>query len=410
MNCSKCASLIDPNGELICFDCIDVPTPCSGCNRPVKKFGLLIGEEGYCSDCAALYAACIACKKLSLKNRLFHSMDGLVCSDCIHSPLFRKIQVVRCLACQEFVTEEDYSGKYQRCRRCAIASPPIKNYNADVLDYCRSWYVGANGGLDSSEAPLPNLTYFGVELEVELAGEVAYASSKIAETALNAIKHLPNFAIAKSDSSLSRGFEIVSAPATLQAHKKKWDEFFSWLEKEPNSPIDSFNTGTCGMHVHIGRANLSSMQIGKMIQFIYNPKNRNFMRTVAQRESDYAEVTSKRTIKDGTAERQSMYRSAAIDSPSLRRTALNTIPNHTVELRIFKGTTSRDVFFANLEFCKALVDFCAPGVTSIEKAAHWEFFCNFVHDNGWHYRYLHKFLANKSLVPRVMKDRTRRSP
>src|SRR4051812_47009139 len=99
--------------------------------------------------------------------------------------------------------------------------------------------------------------FFGVELEVEVDSDFQRA-----ERAERVIKSLPsNFAIAKKDGSVKKGFEICSCPASLQYHSTAWDKFF---EKATHG-LRGFSGENCGMHVHVSRASLSSLQIGKIV-------------------------------------------------------------------------------------------------------------------------------------------------
>lgn len=61
----------------------------------------------------------------------------------------------------------------------------------------------------------------------------------------------------KSDGSLDRGVEIVSHPAPLRYHMRK----FGWsdiLGIATDCGAQSHDAGTCGLHVHVGRASLGN--------------------------------------------------------------------------------------------------------------------------------------------------------
>ena len=62
---------------------------------------------------------------------------------------------------------------------------------------------------------------------------------------------MSGFALCKHDGSLENGFEIVTAPATLSVHKDRWAKF---CEKNYADSLSSWNTATCGMHVHVGQS------------------------------------------------------------------------------------------------------------------------------------------------------------
>lgn len=448
--CSNCSTPTDPfltalvNGKLVCINCISIPVECcSHCEKQLGEYALIIGDKKYCSTCEKLYDTCDTCMRHTLCTALRRSVDdGKVCHTCISLGTHHECHVckkyastkqlrtlganlvcsgchnthTRCRCCAMVVKREDYLAFTDSCRICAANMVPVKKYSTKATDFCKCWHVNSCGGLSSTDQPLAKLPYYGVELEVEVVGKLdgrgrmIVSDARIEQVARQVLAQLSGFAILKKDSSIKHGFEIVTAPASIKAQKQKWEKFFTWLEQQDEPPIVSFNTDTCGMHVHISRSCLTTMQIGKMMQFMYNPVNAAFITTIAQRNpAKYAEINSMRTIKDCTPLRQEENRQALAWNRQLRHTAFNTIPEKTVELRIFRGNTSRDGFLANLEFCQALMDFCASGVVSIEDATRWENLCEFIHTHHSCYPYLHKFLANKNLVSRVFRERTRRN-
>jgi hypothetical protein len=441
--CQKCKTEIDPFlaiaivGGIICSGCLTKPSvSCSHCGKGLSDNTIAYNHDGirHCADCATLFDNCYSCMRLTFRadmkktaenhdvchtcsvvhyfefhkcnktmhrNRAHHISKFLLCTGCYSTHSF-------CRVCRLIVHRDDFIEGAQACRLCIINAIPIKPYKTKVQEFCMCWHMDKCGVVASTLEPQPKLPYLGVELEVEVNGEkdergrMLVHPAKIDQIARQILTKMAGFAILKSDSSINHGFEIVSAPATLPAQKVKWESFFNWCESQSELPISAFDTTTCGMHVHISRSCLTTLQIGKMIDFMYNPANNGFIRIIAQRNPQkYAENISRRTIKDCSRERQIIFRQMAAANKHVRHTALNTVPKNTVEIRIFKATTNRDGFFANLEFCQALVDFCASGTVSIEHSKDWQHFCKFVNANHKSYPYLHKFLANNRLVPRV---------
>ena len=103
----------------------------------------------------------------------------------------------------------------------------------------------------------------------------------------------------KGDGSLSNGFEIVTAPATLNAHKKYWKPFFDSGDEAINH-LKSWNTDTSGIHVHISKSALSQSNIGKILVFINDVKNEDFINHIAGRSSNQWAKKSPKKISDGT--------------------------------------------------------------------------------------------------------------
>ncbi len=236
--------------------------------------------------------------------------------------------------------------------------------------------------------------YFGVELEVELKdGHLA------SDVARNVRCTMPNFVITKHDGSLDHGFEIVTAPASLEEQYKAWEQFFSI-----KFPLLSFNTRTCGMHVHISREALSPSQLGRMYVFMHEPDNIRFIEQMAGRSlrngngGNYAPLYnsgSRMKLTDrvgvmrsryGNKDKQMQYK------PLCFRGAINDGNDNTIEIRIFKGTLAKEGFFKNLEFVRALTQFCKPGVVSLGDVASVPKLKEFVHKNRKEYKYLDAFI------------------
>ncbi len=218
--------------------------------------------------------------------------------------------------------------------------------------------------------------WYGVELEVECTSDRGVR----AQATLDRLGK--TFVILKNDGSLASGFEIVTAPCTLEKHRDHWAPFFN---AKP-AGLKSWDTNTCGMHVHISRDALSALQIGKMLVFLNRSDNASFVKLVAGRDSSYAKKSAKKV-------------SDAVKPSGDRYTALNTTGAHTVEVRIFKGTLNRARFFSNLEFCDALVHFTAPAERSIDESTSVPAFLEYVRQKRKRWPDLFGFLVNKGKLP-----------
>jgi len=220
--------------------------------------------------------------------------------------------------------------------------------------------------------------FLGVELELECKD---YGFDTCAVHSL-----IKNFACLKKDVSIDKGFEIVSAPATIDNHYKLWDKFFNEI------PESVYPLPTCGMHVHASRVQLSDLQIGKMLFFIHNPENRHFIKLIAGRKSnEFNDYESVKKLSDGK-------NGGVLPQNSDRHTALNLNSQKTIECRIFRATKNKEEFFKNIEFFHALIKFTYPGVSSIEESKSYKHFCNYVFNHRFEYPNLNKFLATKGVL------------
>lgn len=206
--------------------------------------------------------------------------------------------------------------------------------------------------------------FLGVELEVEPvggSGKESYAAEKVAD-ALN------GFVMLKHDGSLGPGgFEIVTVPATLEAHRVIWKKFH---DDSPNEYLRSWGTGRCGLHVHINRASLSDLAQGKLMQFMNNMDNYSFLSDIAGRDlkkNSYCRMSVKsakwshgKTIKkdkDGKIKIDNLFKPS---DHSQRYQAVNVSATNnykTMEFRIFRGNVGFNGFNRAIEFVHAVCEF-----------------------------------------------------
>ena len=152
-----------------------------------------------------------------------------------------------------------YDSSYTTCERCGrlllYDDACYLNNGDEDYPYCESCYQQLRrGGIHSYDyKPLPIFygvgpRYFGVELEIDGAGEYDSNADKI----LAIGNHDEPRVYCKHDGSLDEGFEIVSHPATLDSHMHS----FPW-EQMMNAAVSmgyrSHQATTCGLHVHISR-------------------------------------------------------------------------------------------------------------------------------------------------------------
>lgn len=300
-------------------------------------------------------------------------------------------------------------------KHSTIGKTVLAAYNAKVESILgsklltdRQWR-NPDGELQAAE---PWQQYFGVEFELEVdknstAVTDLYAKcSPLQRDTLNARDEYKNywlahyvagrvlpscskFAIAKRDGSMSNGIEFVSLPMSLSLHQKSWASFFEAVNKE-----GLVVRKTCGMHVHVSRGLLTNLQVGKILQFLHTPLNSKLVCLIAGRTppKKYANLESPYRVKDCLRMSQ-------------RYSAFNLTNAHTVEFRIFKGVSAENRFLANLEFCAALVSFCAPANTSLRELTA-KNFLQFVSRNASMYRNLEAFLVAKRVLRRRHKKVT----
>ncbi len=217
--------------------------------------------------------------------------------------------------------------------------------------------------------------FFGIENEVEVKPK-----KELNREADFVGSILGDLAITKHDGSLQEGFEICSVPGSLSFHKKAWSEFFAegTMGLTTESP-------RCGMHVHINREPLSTLQIGKISSFVHKKFNSKFIEDIAQRPSgNYYDYTRERKLND--------TRSGG------HNCGVNLAGGNTIEIRIFKATLCLTDFLKNIEFCHALVKFTVPAKMSVPDSLNYEKFIEFVSKEKKIYSNLCNFLKQKGYI------------
>jgi hypothetical protein len=160
------------------------------------------------------------------------------------------------------------------------------------------------------------------------------------------------YALCENDGSLNHGFEMVTAYTGLDVHAEQ----LKFFEKGLKGAI-SHDSDTCGLHVHICKADMTTLHGAKMILFINDQANHKLVRAIARRDdSDYAKIKNKKDdtywLKDavrGCDTKRSQLRSLNAD----RYEALNFKNTNTIEFRLFKGSMVYSTIMACLEFTYA---------------------------------------------------------
>jgi hypothetical protein len=183
------------------------------------------------------------------------------------------------------------------------------------------------------------------------------------------------WAIAKSDGSLrGQGFEIVSVPASLAWHAATVKP---WLERAKDY-LSGWPHDDCGMHVHVGRKQLSELTQGKLLTFMQDPTNQSFITDLAGRDvNSYCQRGTKKKVPDYRRE-ASCGRYQALN--------FNTRGKKTIEFRVFRSNVAPAGFIKNLEFVHAVCSWCriaslqevAPAQRGIRNAARGDAVKNFI--------------------------------
>ena len=212
------------------------------------------------------------------------------------------------------------------------------------------------------------LPFYGAELEVECKGG---DRNEYAENIMN-YEGEEKYFYCKQDGSLSHGFEICFMPMTFNAIKSLnlWD---AMLKYRGSDKLQSYNTSTCGMHIHINREAFTDHHLFKFISFIHEYKSFNYLisqRKKARELNQYSKFNNafkdraKKSMVETIKNRKSDYRNSGekYSTHSTTRFGDKYVPinlqhTNTVEVRIFKGNLMEESIRKNFEFVDSLYYF-----------------------------------------------------
>ena len=358
----------DSDTELHCRDCIHVCDECgmttidddeirvayTGGNWRRSEEACLCSDCRFtCADCGRGFADTITpqlnadgkriCERCS---EAYYSCDD--CGDTIHQ------DTVQC----------DDSGTY--CESCHNHHRPDDGDDAEdndgralhAYDYRPTPCYNTVPG---ERLPRCGNPFFGVEVEVDYP-QYRPKPDRIADIEA---ANLGDSWYCKEDGSLNYGFEVVSHPGTWH----HWQSVgLTWMKALSTAGYRSFDTSTCGMHVHVSKSFLTRLDELKLLALFQNNATlfKRLSRRCGGQEANYNTYASI-TRKPSTAELAKMLVMVECDGRSKkyvhkvrwhsRYTAINLEPEKTVEFRLFRGTLNPASFRRNLSLVVAVCHF-----------------------------------------------------
>lgn len=309
-------------------------------------------------------AACSCCGAVHPLSELTLVDCYLYCADCLDR------ETVICNHCGNRILLDDnagtdnfplcqrcYDNHYTSCGRCGRVIHQDDAYyeDEDSYDaYCSSCYRGHSrgGGIeDYYYKPEPifygdGTRYFGVELEVDGAGENDDSADDVMAIGNRKANHI----YCKHDGSLDDGFEIVTHPCTLEYHMNTLP-WYAMLDELKEMGYLSHRVNTCGLHVHVNRTSFGETVaeqdacIARILYFFekhWDELLKFSRRTARQLERWAARYGYKDHPKD-------MLEHAKKGTPCGRYYCINLQNYETIEFRIFRGTLKYNTLIATLQ-------------------------------------------------------------
>ena len=282
-----------------------------------------------------------------------------------------------CQRCGERIWEDENAGDdnihlcrhcfnryYVRCCQCGRVVEEENAYYPDddfahaYCEYCNSQYRDERAIHDYYYKPEPIFygegpRYFGVELEIDGAGEEDDNAQEILDIGNRREEHC----YCKHDGSLDEGFEIVTHPMSLSYHLNQmpWQEI---SEKARRMGYTSHQARTCGLHVHVSRKAFGESEEEQdpcvaRILYIFEKFWDEFLKFSRRTQSQVARWAARYGMKEHPGE---ILKHAKKDCEGLRYTCVNLCNRATIEFRIFRGTLRMNTFIATLQMVNRICD------------------------------------------------------
>lgn len=344
------------DGRIICESCYeDSYFTCEDCGDiyPMDDAVSVNGGEMYvCQDCAdntGNYHHCVSCDEyFTSRSRGYYELANgdCVCDRCADG------NVAECNDCGEYFwiddMEEDEDGWGDTIYFCPNCARGRKKKIHDYSYKPAPKYKVHNHDEFWTDDSIKELL-FGVELEIDKGNDPEDVAEEITEA--------HDDIYCKHDGSLDHGVEIVSHPCTLEYHLKDlgWDDICGIAL---SNNFKSHEARTCGLHVHVGRRQLSENiseqndNIAKIIILVDRHWDNivKFTRRTESQLSRWAErpeiINRVKSLSDGVIGRKVMN---TIDNCG-RYQAVNLQNRNTIEFRIYNGTLKASTLYATLQF------------------------------------------------------------
>ena len=297
--------------------------------------------------------------------------DDPLCERCAEE------ETILCSRCGERIYRDDnagdeniplcqhcYEDHYYSCGCCGRTILQSDAYYADDDDHdeyplCYSCYTSRRKAIrDYYYKPEPlfrgdGTRYFGVELEIDGAGEDGESACEIMEIAnSNGLENL----YCKHDGSLDDGFEMVTHPMTPDYHMREmpWKRI---LECAVQMGYISHQAGTCGLHVHVNRNAFGETEreqdaVIARILFFFEKNWEELLKFSRRTQSQLNHWAARYGYKDQPKE----LLDHAKKGNAGRYTSVNLTNADTIEFRIFRGTLKYNTLIATLQLLDRICD------------------------------------------------------
>ena len=317
-------------------------TTCCHCGQVLSRNYAVMDEELLCENCAEEETTfCSRCGTRIYRDDNVGDEDSPLCRDCYDRYYLSCEHCGRIISASDaYYLQEDEDAEDPLCYTCYRE----KTFHRAIQDYCYK-----PEPLFRGDGP----RYFGVELEIDGAGEdhdSAYEVMQIANS--NGLENL----YCKHDGSLDDGFEMVTHPMTLDYHLKEmpWKKI---LHCAVDLGYTSHQAGTCGLHVHVNRNAFGETETEQdaviaRILFFFEKNWEELLKFSRRTQRQLDDWAARYGYKDQPKE----LLDHAKKGNAGRYTSVNLTNADTIEFRIFRGTLKYNTLIAALQLLDRICD------------------------------------------------------
>lgn len=314
---------------------------------------------------------CGICRNPCPSDQLTEFDEDLYCSGCLEQ------ETVHCSRCGERIWNSDNAGDsdtplcqtcyddyYTSCTRCgSLLRCEDAYYEDNYEEYpycsnCHSQYFSNQIISEYYYKPIPifygeGTRFFGVELEVDDAGEDDESAESVTDIANSKHPHI----YCKHDGSLDDGFEIVTHPMTLDYHRKQMP-WGSVLNELRGMGYLSHKANTCGLHVHVNRTAFGDTPTEQdaciaRILYFFEKHWEELLKFSRRTEYQLSRWASRYGYKE---QPKDILDHAKKGTHGGRYVCINLENTDTVEFRMFRGTLKLNTVIATLQLVDKVCD------------------------------------------------------
>lgn len=185
----------------------------------------------------------------------------------------------------------------------------------------------------------------GLEVEVEFGYDREDTAEYLVE---NYSSNERNF-ILEEDGSLSDGFEMVTSPFVFNGELPNWlSKSLDYIENDTDRHFEH-----CGGHIHIDRNSFVNREAIQLFTYLFN-----------EYDVYIAKISGRDEVSPDYAQSQKGAFESVLDIHTTgnnwcsRYVYINRQNARTVEARVFKGCTNKDIIVKRLSLLKHMVEYC----------------------------------------------------